>query len=90
MKDVRGMFMPLPTVFEEDGSVDDRLMRDLVDYYIDTGVNALFIAGSFGQGPALNSGERMHVTDVVVSQAKKRVPVIIHTGASPCLSTASG
>lgn len=87
MKDVRGILMPLPTVFQDDGSVDSGVMQDLVEYYIDKGVNGLFVAGSFGQGPAMNSIERMHVAEVVLSQTKKRIPVIVHVGTSDPYTT---
>lgn len=81
------MLLPLPTVFLEDGAIDEPLMRELVDYYVDAGVNGLFVAGSFGQGPAMNSAERMHVTELVTSQAKKRVPVIVHVGTADPYTT---
>lgn len=87
MKDMRGMLLPLPTVFLENGTVDERLMRDLVDYYIGAGVNGLFVAGSFGQGPAMNSAERMHVAELVIAQSKKRVPVIVHIGTADPYTT---
>ena len=82
MKNVRGMLLPMPTVFLDDGSVDEDLMRELTEYYINAGVQALFIAGSFGQGPAMNAGERMAVAEMVISQAGKRLPVIIHVGTA--------
>jgi len=82
MDNVRGMLLPVPTVFLEDGSIDDELMRELTNYYIEAGVQALFIAGSFGQGPAMSSAERMHVAELVISQANKRLPVIIHVGTA--------
>ena len=87
MKDVRGMLLPVPTVFLEDGSIDDELMRELTEYYVEAGVQALFVAGSFGQGPAMNSAERMHLAELVISQAKKRLPVIIHVGTADPYTT---
>jgi 4-hydroxy-tetrahydrodipicolinate synthase len=87
MKDVRGMLLPLPTVFLENGAIDEPLMRELVDYYVDAGVNGLFVAGSFGQGPAMNSAERMRLADLVVSHANKRLPVIVHVGTADPYTT---
>lgn len=87
MKGVRGMLLPVPTVFLEDGSVDDGLMRELTEYYIEAGVQALFVAGSFGQGPAMNTVERMHVAELIISQANKRLPVIIHVGTADPYTT---
>jgi 4-hydroxy-tetrahydrodipicolinate synthase len=87
MKNVRGMLLPMPTVFLDDGSIDESLMRELTEYYINAGVQALFIAGSFGQGPAMNSTERMAVAEMVISQADKRLPVIIHVGTAEPYTT---
>ncbi len=87
MDNVRGMLLPMPTVFLEDGSVDEPLMRELADYYIEAGVQGLFVAGSFGQGPAMNTTERMHVAELVIAAARKRVPVIVHVGTADPYTT---
>jgi len=81
MDAIRGMLLQVPTVFEPDGSIDEPVMRELLDYYIASGVNALFIGGSFGQGPALSPVERKQLTEIAVSQTKRRLPVVIHIGA---------
>ena len=77
---ISGMFLPVPTPFEEDGSIDASMMRELVDYYIGVGVDALFIAGSFGNGPAMSVDERKSLAKVVLEHARGRVPVVIHCG----------
>ena len=77
---ITGMFLPVPTPFEEDGSIDTSMMRELVDYYIGVGVDALFIAGSFGNGPAMSVDERKALATVVLEHARARVPVVIHCG----------
>jgi N-acetylneuraminate lyase len=82
MTDIRGMFFPLPTVFTDDGAVDEALTRDLVDFYIESGVNALFIAGSYGQGPTLSESDRAHLAKFTIEQVNKRVPAIVHVGAA--------
>ncbi len=82
MADFRGMLLPVPTVFLADGSVDDALIRELVDYYVDAGVDSLFVTGSFGQGPAMSAAERMHVAELTISQTAKRIPVAIHVGTA--------
>lgn len=78
---IRGIVMPSPTVFLDDGSVDEQLMRELTDWYVACGVHAFFILGSYGQGPALNPDERKKVAEIVVRQVKHRVPVVVHVGA---------
>lgn len=82
MKSIRGMVLPLPTVFEEDGRIDERLMEELTDYYVAAGVQALFVGGSFGQGPALSLDERKRLAELVVRRAAGRLPVMVHAGTA--------
>ncbi len=82
MKSIRGMVLPLPTVFEEDGRIDEPLMAQLTDYYIAAGVQALFVAGSFGQGPALSLEERKRLAELVIRRAAGRLPVMVHAGTA--------
>jgi dihydrodipicolinate synthase/N-acetylneuraminate lyase len=77
---ISGMFIPVPTAFEEDGSIDTSMMQEMVDYYIGVGVDALFFAGSFGNGPAMSVEERKALATVVLGRAAGRVPVVIHCG----------
>jgi dihydrodipicolinate synthase/N-acetylneuraminate lyase len=81
MEEVRGVVLPSPTVFREDGSVDEKLIRELTDWFVACGVHAFFVLGSYGQGPAMNPDERKRVAEIVVEQVKHRVPVVIHIGA---------
>jgi dihydrodipicolinate synthase/N-acetylneuraminate lyase len=81
MEQVRGVVLPSPTVFREDGSVDETLMRELTDWFVACGVHAFFVLGSYGQGPALHPAERKKVAEIIVQQVKHRVPVVVHIGA---------
>jgi dihydrodipicolinate synthase/N-acetylneuraminate lyase len=77
VEQIRGIVLPSPTVFLEDGSVDEKLMRALTDWYLACGVHAR----SYGQGPAMTPDERKKVAEAIVQQVKHRVPVIVHVGA---------
>src|SRR6476660_7518984 len=81
IEQIRGIVLPSPTVFLEDGSVDEKLMRELTDWFIACGVHAFFILGSYGQGPAMTAEERKKVAEIIVRQVKHRVPVIVHVAA---------
>jgi dihydrodipicolinate synthase/N-acetylneuraminate lyase len=81
MEKIRGIVLPSPTVFVDDGRIDDRLMQELTDWYLACGVHALFILGSYGQGPALTPEERKKVAELIVRRVNHRVPVIVHVGA---------
>jgi dihydrodipicolinate synthase/N-acetylneuraminate lyase len=78
---IRGIVVPMPTVFLEDGGVDEKLMRELTEWFVACGVHAVFLLGSYGQGPALPPGERKRVAELVMDQLKHRVPCIVHIGA---------
>jgi len=80
MDAIRGMLVPLLTAFTDDGRIDQPVMEQLVDWYIECGVNALFVGGSFGQGPALEMEERKQLADIVLARVRGRVPVVYHAG----------
>ena len=81
IEQIRGIVLPSPTVFLEDGSVDEKLMRELTEWFVACGVHAFFVLGSYGQGPAMTPEERKEVAEIIVQQVKHRVPVIVHVGA---------
>ncbi|MGH7928859.1 MAG: dihydrodipicolinate synthase family protein [Candidatus Binatia bacterium] len=81
MNQVRGIVLPSPTVFLDDGRVDEKLMQELTDWYLACGAHAFFILGSYGQGPALAAEERKRIAELVVRRVKHRVPVVVHVGA---------
>ena len=87
MQAIRGMLLPIPTVFEEDGRIDVKLMDELVDYYVNSGVNALFVGGSFGQGPAMSLEERKQLSEIVAKRVKGRIPVVVHAGTADPFTT---
>jgi len=79
-KILRGILVPLPTVFDYDGEVDESGMRELVDFYVDARVHGLFVCGSFGMGPAMTSAQRKRVTDLVAGHLAGRAPFVVHCG----------
>jgi dihydrodipicolinate synthase/N-acetylneuraminate lyase len=87
MNAIRGMLLPLPTVFDENGTIDEPVLRQMIDYYIGAGVNALFIGGSMGQGMALTHEERKHLFDLAIEQVGGRIPVVCHVGTADPYTT---
>lgn len=78
---LKGIIPAMLTPFNEGGEIDFGLLRTYVDFLIARGVTGLFPTGTNGEGPALKLEERKKIAEVVVEQAKKRVPVIVQTGA---------
>lgn len=78
---IRGMVMPVPTPFLENGEVDEKVFEELLDFYLASKVNAFFINGSYGQGPAMSVEQRKRTVEIAVKRVKQRVPVMVHIGA---------
>lgn len=81
-KRLRGTYTVIVTPFE-DGykTVNERALRDLVDFQISEGIHGLIALASTGEFLSLSDEERHEVARIVIDQAKGRVPVIVGTAA---------
>ncbi len=70
-----GVYPAMVTPFNEEGSVDETVLRQLVDWLIDEGVSGLFPLGSVGEFIHLDFAEKARIIEIVSSQAADRVPV---------------
>ena len=84
---LEGILMPMPTPFHEDSRVDDEALDALVEFYISTKVDGLFVLGTHGQGMVLEPEERKKVAETVVRKVNRRIPVVIHVGTANTLSS---
>lgn len=82
----KGVLIPVITPFLEDGSVDEILLGELVDFYLGARVQGLFALGSSGQGPALSTFERKQVAEIIIKRSSG-TPVIIHVGTADTPTT---
>lgn len=81
--DFRGCYIPLVTPFKEGGEVDEAGLRALVNHLIEVeGVDGLVPCGTTGESPTLSHEEHGRVIEVVVQEARGRVPVIAGTGSN--------
>jgi 4-hydroxy-tetrahydrodipicolinate synthase len=72
----------LVTPFRADGSVDEAALRALVDWQIDEGVHFLVPCGSTGEAATLTPDEHRRVVEIVVEQARGRVPICAGAGSN--------
>ena len=79
---IRGALLPLPTVFDGSGEVDEPVMRDLTQFYLAQRSHGFFLCGSFGQGPAMRTEQRKRVAALVAEEIRDRVPLVVHIGAA--------
>jgi 4-hydroxy-tetrahydrodipicolinate synthase len=64
------------------GVVDEEALRALVDWQIESGSTALVPVGTTGESPTLSHAEHKQVVEIVIAQAKGRVPVIAGAGSN--------
>jgi len=77
----KGVITALVTPLRND-RVDEEALRRLVDEQIRAGIDGLVPVGTTGESPTLSNEEHIRVIEVVVQEARKRVPVIAGTGAN--------
>src|SRR5687768_13316768 len=77
----KGSIVALITPFRN-GSVDEAALRKLVDWHVEEGTHGLVPCGTTGESPTLSHEEHMAVTEIVIDQAKKRLPVIAGCGSN--------
>jgi len=76
-----GVFAALLTPFDENGNVDKKRLKRLVEFLISKGIDGLYICGSTGEGLLMNVEERKFVAEIVKEVAEDRVRIISHIGA---------
>jgi 4-hydroxy-tetrahydrodipicolinate synthase len=76
-----GSIVALVTPFTN-GGVDERRLRELVDWHVQSGTDGIVPCGTTGESPTLSHDEHKRVIEVVIQQAAGRVPVIAGTGAN--------
>ena len=64
------------------GRVDEAAFRELVEWQIDEGSNALVPCGTTGEGATLSDEEHRRVVELCVETARGRVPVIAGCGSN--------
>lgn len=72
----------LITPFDSDLNVDYEALKNLIQFQIDNGVNALIILGTTGEAVTIDDYEREKIIDISVSEVNKKIPVIIGTGTN--------
>jgi len=77
-----GSMVALVTPMDSTGAVDDRALRELVEWHIAEGTDAIVAVGTTGESATLSVKEHVAVIRSVVEQTHGRIPVIAGTGAN--------
>lgn len=81
-----GAMTAIVTPFKN-GKLDEKAYRDLIEFQIANGINAIVPCGTTGESATLTHEEHNRVIDIAIEQAKGRVPVIAGSGSNSTLET---
>jgi len=77
----QGSLVAMVTPFHE-GRVDEGKLRELVDFHVAHGTDGLVPCGTTGESPTLTHEEHRRVVEIVIQQARGRIPVVAGTGSN--------
>lgn len=70
------------TPMRDDGSLALDRVKPIVDHLLGSGVRALYVCGSTGEGPLLTTEEREVTAKAYIDAAAGRIPVVVQVGHS--------
>ena len=76
-----GAMVALITPFQ-DGQVDFQTLDELLNFQIESGIDAIVPVGTTGESPTLSHEEHKHVIERIVKTVAGQVPVIAGTGSN--------
>lgn len=82
MSGFHGVFPYLVSPVAPDGAVLEGELRRLVDHLVEAGVHGLTPLGSTGEFAYLDAAQRRRIVEIVVDQARGRVPVVAGVAAT--------
>jgi 4-hydroxy-tetrahydrodipicolinate synthase len=77
----KGAYTALITPFK-DGAIDEKALRDIVEFQISEGINGLVPCGTTGESATLTHEEHKRVIEITIDAASGRVPIIAGTGSN--------
>lgn len=78
---IKGVVVPILTPIDDNEMIDEKKLREQVDYVIDGGVLGILAFGSNGEFYVIEEDEMKRGLEIMVDQAAGRVPVYFGIGA---------
>lgn len=77
---MKSCIVALVTPMFSDGRVDYLALKNLIEWHIQSGMEAIVVLGTTGESPTISDNERTEIIRTAISQADKRIPIIVGTG----------
>ena len=78
----KGSAVALITPFDENGNINFEKIKELVEFQIANGTDAIVACGTTGEASTMNDEEHLSAIKAIVDAVDKRVPVIAGTGGN--------
>ena len=79
---IKGSMVALVTPFTEDGSVNFKRVRELVEWHIQEGTDAVLVLGTTAETPTLTTEEEDEIVRIAIEQNAGRVPIVVGSGSN--------
>ena len=82
MRNLKGIFSALLVSFNEDGSINEKGLREIIRYNIDKmKIDGLYVGGSTGENFMLSTEEKKQIFRIAKDEAKDQVALIAQVGS---------
>lgn len=78
---IQGVIVPLITPFR-DGKLDLKSYENMINHYINEGVNGFIPLATTGESPTISSGEYEKILEKTIEVNNKRVPIYVGLGGN--------
>lgn len=78
----KGSFVAMITPFTKNDEVDEKGIKELVEFHIKNGTDGIVPCGTTGESPTLSHEEHKKVIDITIEAVAGRVPVIAGAGSN--------
>ncbi|MCK5580353.1 MAG: 4-hydroxy-tetrahydrodipicolinate synthase [Candidatus Omnitrophica bacterium] len=78
---LKGSIVAIVTPFI-DGKIDETKLRELVEFHIKNGTNAILPCGTTGESPTLDHEEHERVIKICIEASNGRIPIMAGTGSN--------
>lgn len=82
-----GSIVALVTPMHESGEIDLASFKNLINWHIESGTQAIVVNGTTGESATLSPAEKLELLNIAVTTAKGRIPIIAGTGTSSTATT---
>ena len=80
LSEFEGVYSALITPYDKKGRINLDMQSKIINFHIKNGIKGLYLCGSTGEGPMLETEERILISKNAIDTCKKKMKTIVHVG----------